>query len=360
MSWGKEFQNNLIQWLFLTFHSHIGGCGLKAVVSLSWRTRWLWFKVWCVVNMMKCCLLFWWSLVMDMVKIEIVLWFSHHPGYWACQRKVQHVCHGSKRGLFSVLVERNPKTKISWWGHNMLPQILSARFFVETFEAHTALWQYAMPRPPVNKETKTNQNCWRIENYIKKSWKKNWRVAFNERFFRGRFSQMNICSPKTPFFALKVTLPPAKDCFWEETKTNRVHFPPPSICCWLFTWNNNEKEHNQIKVGKEQKGKYKRETNKQWTFSAKLSFSWACELMPIKRWSKQNSTVFFKLSWKGAWLADRRQWRSSKCHLTQHWIHGKHWNIFLWRAFQARAALRRLSVNWSETFWCQDMIFHHM
>ena len=97
-----------------------------------------------------------------------------------------------------------------------------------------------------------------------------------------RIHKIIICSPKTSFFAMKVTLPPVRDCFWEETKTNRVHFPPPSICCWLFTWNNNEKENRQIKVGKEQKGKNKRETNKQWTFSAKLCFSWACELVPIK------------------------------------------------------------------------------
>ena len=123
--------------------------------------------------------------------------------------------------------------------------------------------------------------------------------SMKDSFAKGtRIHKIIICSPKTSFFAMEVTLPLRKDCFWEETKTNRVHFPPPSICCWLFTWNNNEKENNQMKVGKEQKGKNKRETKKQWPFSAKLCFSWACELVPIKSWSKQNSTVFFNCPWK--------------------------------------------------------------
>ena len=163
----------------------------------------------------------------------------------------------------------------------MLSHILTARFFVEAFEADTVAVRDAKTSSEWLKRLKQT----RIADALRITSREVERRIEGWPSIKGYFGEDTrihkslFVVQKTQFFAMKVTLPPGKDCFWEETKTNRVHFPPPSICCWLFTWHNNEKENSQIKVGKEQKGKNKRETNKQWTFFSQIVLLlslWAC------------------------------------------------------------------------------------
>ena len=183
--------------------------------------------------------------------------------YWACQRKVQHVCHGSKKKIIFCACWMKSKNK---------NKLMVTQYVITDFVSQVHRWNLWSSHFG---STRCQDHHWikrpkqtRIADALKIASRElerrieGW-PSMKDSFAKGtRIHKIIICSPKTSFFAMEGTLPLRKDCFWEETKTNRVHFPPPSICCWLFTWNNNEKENRQIKVGKEQKGKKIRE-NKQ-------------------------------------------------------------------------------------------------
>ena len=181
-------------------------------------------------------------MVSDAVNIEVVLWFSHLLSLpaqsTACLSWIKK----------SVLAEWNPKSK---------NKLMVTQYVITDFVSQVLRWNLwsshcGSTRCQDHQRIKRLKQT-RIADALRITSREVERRIEGWPSIKGYFGEDTrihkslFVVQKPHFFAMKVTLPPAKDCFWEETKTNRVHFPPPSICCWLFTWHNNEKENSQIK-----------------------------------------------------------------------------------------------------------------